>query len=306
MHKIAAFMVVLASVIWATGGPAVKVLLNYGLTENEIFFTKAFFCVISMLLFDLICRKRIKRISSVKDFFALMICGVVGYLIYGMLYGYALHRIPISVAVVLVYTAPAIVMLISVIFFKEKFTLKKRIALVMIMTGCVFVTGILTEGIGQISFVGVLMGLASGFCFALYSIFGSIVMKKYDAWSVATYNFMFALLVTSFLVDIPQTMNKVFENIDVLLLNLYFAVFCGTIANLIYVKSLEYIEASKAAMITTIEPLTTCVAGVIFFHEDMGIIKFLGVVLILMAVIVLNYTASEKKKKRTAARKVGL
>ena len=36
MHKIAAFMVVLASVIWATGGPAVKVLLNYGLTENEI------------------------------------------------------------------------------------------------------------------------------------------------------------------------------------------------------------------------------------------------------------------------------
>ena len=176
----------------------------------------------------------------------------------------------------------------------------------MIMTGCVFVTGILTEGIGQISFVGVLMGLASGFCFALYSIFGSIVMKKYDAWSVATYNFMFALLVTSFLVDIPQTMNKVFENIDVLLLNLYFAVFCGTIANLIYVKSLEYIEASKAAMITTIEPLTTCVAGVIFFHEDMGIIKFLGVVLILMAVIVLNYTASEKKKKKTAARKVGL
>ena len=73
-----------------------------------------------------------------------------------------------------------------------------------------------------------------------------------------------------------------------------------------YVKFLEYIEASKAAMITTIEPLTTCVAGVIFFHEDMGIIKFLGVVLILMAVIVLNYTASEKKKKQTAARKVGL
>lgn len=79
MHKIAAFMVVLASVIWATGGPAVKVLLNYGLTENEIFFTKAFFCVISMLLFDLICRKRIKRISSVKDFFCtddLRRCGI--------------------------------------------------------------------------------------------------------------------------------------------------------------------------------------------------------------------------------------
>lgn len=34
MHKIAAFMVVLASVIWATGGPAVKVLLNYGVDRK--------------------------------------------------------------------------------------------------------------------------------------------------------------------------------------------------------------------------------------------------------------------------------
>ena len=43
MHKIAVFMVVLASVIWATGGPAVKVLLNYGLTENEIFLQRLIF-----------------------------------------------------------------------------------------------------------------------------------------------------------------------------------------------------------------------------------------------------------------------
>ena len=296
MYKLSIFMVVLASVIWATGGPVVKVLLTYGLTENEIYFTKAIFCVVSMLLFDLIFRKKIKRISSVRDFFALMICSVVGYLLYGMFYGYALHRIPISVAVILVYTAPAIVMLISVIFFKEKFTWRKRLALGMIMTGCVFVTGILTEGVGHISLVGALMGLASGVCFALYSVFGAVLMKKYDAWSVMTYNFLFAFLVTAFLVDIPQTMQKVVGNPVVLWLSLYFALFCGTIANLIYIKSLKHIEASRAAMLTTIEPLVTCVAGFVFFHESMGIIKLLGIAFIIVAIIILNYTGHGKRK----------
>lgn len=289
MSRFAALMVVFASVIWATGGPVIKILLGLGLEENEIFFMKALFCAISILVFDVLFRKKIPKLRSKKDLAFIILCGVVGYLFYGMFYGYAVRRIPISVAVILVYTSPALVTLFSVVFFKEKMTTIKKVCLGLIMLGCVLVTGVFQEGLGNLSFVGVLWGLGSGICFAVYSITSSVMMKKYDTWTVTTYNFLFALIAISFMVDIPQTIAKVFADGRLLLTCLYFALFCGTISNLVYVKAMEHIPASTAAMITTIEPTTTCVIGFIFFKEEMNLFKIIGIILIVASVIRLNY-----------------
>ncbi|NCC16976.1 MAG: EamA family transporter [Clostridia bacterium] len=289
MARFAALLVVLSSIIWATGGPIIKILLDHGLTENEIFFSKALFCAVSIVVFDMLFRKKISKIKSKKDLLLLLICGVVGYLFYGMFYGYAVRRIPISVAVILVYMAPALVTLYSAVFFKEKLTGMKKICLFLIMLGCVLVTGVFNEGLGKLSLAGVLWGLASGICFAVYSITSSVLMKKYDAWTVTTYNFIFSLAAISFMVDIPQAIGKVFADRTLLLTCIYFAVFCGTISNLVYVKAMEYIPASTAAMITTIEPTATCMIGFIFFKEEINLLKMIGVVLIVAAVIRLNY-----------------
>ncbi len=289
MARFAALMVVLSSVIWATGGPVIKILLGYGLTENEIFFSKALFCVISIVIFDMLLRKKVSKIKNKTDLVLLLLCGVVGYLFYGMFYGYAVRRIPISVAVVLVYTAPALVTLFSAVFFKEKLTMVKRMCLLLIMLGCILVTGVFNEGLVTLSFTGVLWGLASGICFAVYSITSSVLMKKYDVWTVTTYNFLFSLIAISFMVDIPQVLGKVFTNGTLLLTCIYFAVFCGTISNLVYVKAMENISASTAAMITTIEPTTTCIIGFIFFKEEINVFKIIGVALIVGAVIRLNH-----------------
>ncbi|KXL52989.1 putative inner membrane transporter YicL [Anaerotignum neopropionicum] len=289
MARFGALLVVLASIIWSTGGPVIKILLDHGLTENEIFFSKAFFCVLSIVVFDMLFAKKISRIKSKRDLLLLIICGVVGYLFYGMFYGYAVGRIPISVAVILVYTAPALVTLFSVVFFKEKLTGIKKTCLFLIMLGCILVTGVFNEGLGRLSFAGVLWGVASGVCFAVYSITSSVMMKKYDAWTVTTYNFIFSLAAISFMVDIPQALGKVFADRTLLLTCIYFAVFCGTISNLVYVKAMEYIPASTAAMITTIEPTTTCMIGFVFFNEEINLFKIIGVLLIVAAVIRLNY-----------------
>lgn len=289
MSRFAGLLVVFSSVIWATGGPVIKILLDHGLTENEIFFSKALFCVVSIMIFDVLFRKKVSKIKSKKDFMLLLICGVIGYLFYGVFYGYAVRRIPISVAVILVYTAPALVTLFSAIFFKEKLTATKKICLFLIMLGCVFVTGVFHGGMGHLSFVGVLWGLASGVCFAAYSITSSVLMKKYDAWTVTTYNFVFSLIAISFMVEIPHTLEKVFSDHTLLLTCIYFAVFCGTISNLVYVKAMEYIPASTAAMITTIEPTTTCIIGFIFFKEEINLLKIMGIALIVVSVIKLNY-----------------
>lgn len=77
----------------------------------------------------------------------------------------------LSVAAVLLYTAPIMVTIMSVPLFKEKLTASKVAACVLAFTGCIFVTGLLGNA-QAVSASGILTGLLSGFGYALYSIFG--------------------------------------------------------------------------------------------------------------------------------------
>lgn len=298
MRRFAVLMVVFSSIIWATGGPVIKIMLNLGLAENEIYFLKALFCLFSILIFNILFRKKINRIKEAKDFFMFAVCGIIGYLFYGMLYGYAVKRVPMSVAVVLVYTAPAIVMLISVLFFREKFTRIKQLCLGLITMGCIFVTGVFRGGMGSLSAAGILLGLASGVCYAIYSITGSMLMKKYDVWTVTTYNFIFAFIAMCLMPGTQGALSRIMMNKTLLLYCLYFSVICGTVSNVIYIKALEYIEASKASMITTIEPVMTSVIGILFFQEEVYFLKILGISLIIISVMMLNQMQKDKMARK--------
>lgn len=297
MARRAVLAVVCAAVIWATGGPTIKVLLQHGVAENDIFFIKGFFCLLSMLLCNLLFRKRMARLRSWKDLLLFLLCGVGGYLFYGMCYGYAVRRIPISIAVVLVYTAPAIVTLCSVVFLRERLTAVKKISLRLMMAGCICVTGVWQAGVTGLSGAEVLWGLASGCCFAVYSMTSAVLMRRYDAWTVATYNFIPALLAAALLADVPQAVERVASDPSVLLLSAYFGVFCGTVSNLIYVWAMEFLSVSTASMLTTIEPVATCIMGVLFFREGITGGKVLGVVCIVLAVILLNRQKAEGGEK---------
>lgn len=95
----------------------------------------------------------------------------------------------LSVAAVLLYTAPAFVMVLSYLLFHEKFTVRKSIALVLTFVGCVFVTGIIGSS-QTLSGKGILIGIGAGFGYALYSIFGRFALKKgYDSFTISFYTF---------------------------------------------------------------------------------------------------------------------
>lgn len=66
----------------------------------------------------------------------------------------------ILTAAILLYTAPAIVMVLSYFLFGEKMTKRKLLSLVMTFAGCMLVTGILTET-GSVSAGGLLTGLGA-------------------------------------------------------------------------------------------------------------------------------------------------
>lgn len=297
MKKIGVLFVVIAAVMWATCGVFIKVLTQYGFTENEITFAKVGISLILISIFIKIIGEKIEKIRSVKDIGFLFLSGSIGYLMYGLTYAKAVRYIPISAAVALVYTAPIIVMIFSVFLFHEQLTIKKIICFVLVVLGCFLVQEM---KIGQdFSVKGITLGMTSSICYAIYTLTNKYLLKKYSVYSISFYNFLFAFLLIFCLTDKAQIFYKVLHSdIKILMYLLFFALFCGGLSHTLYVKSLEYLEASKASIFTIIEPFTASVLGIVLLHESNSIAKTFGLIMILFSLILLNTTIKFKKHRK--------
>jgi len=197
-------------------------------------------------------------------------------------------------AVLLLYTSPIFVMLISLVILKEKMNKNKIIALIFTLIGLGFITGFFNQSISISSRV-ILFGLGSGLGYALYSIFGKILLKKYHTLTITTYTFVFASIGVLPFIRFEQFKQLLFfENI---LLALSIAIICTVLPYLAYTKGLETVEASHAAIIVTIEPLVGVLLGIVIFNESMDIGKFIGMICIFTSILVLNMRSKRIGKK---------
>jgi drug/metabolite transporter (DMT)-like permease len=180
-------------------------------------------------------------------------------------------------------------MLMSVLFFQEKLDRIKIIALTLAFAGCVLVSGISGEGL---TLTGLLLGLGSGIGYGLYSILGTIALRKYSPYAVTSYTFLFAA-AGSWLVCSPADMISKFVGANDLKWLLSFCCLTGLVTAVIpflaYTLGLRVVEASKAGILATIEPLVATLVGIFVFSEPINLLSGLGIVLILAAVILLNF-----------------
>ena len=161
-------------------------------------------------------------------------------------------------------------------------------ALVLAFAGCVLVSGISGE---RITLTGLLVGLGSGLGYGLYSILGTIALRKYSPYTVTAYTFLFAA-VGSWVICRPGNMISIFADAAdpaaLLLLCGLTALVTAVVPFLAYTIGLRSVEASKAGILATIEPLVATVIGVLVFSEPLTVLSGIGILLILSAVIILN------------------
>ena len=82
------------------------------------------------------------------------------------------------------------------------------------------------------------------------------------------------------------------ENMTILvLLCILTALVTAVIPFLAYTIGLRTVEASRAGILATIEPMVATVFGIVVFSEPLTVLSGLGIILILSAVILLNWKA---------------
>ena len=280
-------LIILAACFWGSMGIFVRKLSTYGFSSIQIVAIRVTLAALVFCVLLLVKDPGGFRIS-LRDIPLFLGLGFGSILFFTVCYFTAITMMPLSTAAILLYTSPIWIMLMSVLFFREKLTARKLLALVLAFAGCVLVSGV--SG-GGMTAAGLLIGLGSGIGYGLYSILGTIALRRYSPYTVTTYTFLFAA-VGSWLICRPGDMISKFAAAEdesaLLFLCFLTAVITAVIPFLAYTLGLRTVEASRAGILATVEPMVAALIGVIVFSEPITIQSGAGILLILTAVILLN------------------
>ena len=225
---------------------------------------------------------RVKKVH-LKYFFG---TGIVSVVLFTVCYFSCQQLCSLAVASILLYTAPAFVVVMSAILWKEPVTKKKLLALVLTLAGCALVCGVFVGDL-TVTVSGVLLGLGAGFFYALYSIFGRYALAHYGSMTVTVWTFLFAGPASLLLIK-PAEMGAVLAQPKAWLLAAALVVFSTVLPYLFYTGGLAKVEAGKASIMASLEPVVAALVGVALFSEPMSIQTLLGIVCVLAGVYILR------------------
>lgn len=290
MKKWAYLLIVLGAILWGIISIFVQALHAYGFTPLQIVTIRVIISAIIFILYVGSTKRELLTInmSDSKYFIG---TGILSIVFFNWCYFTAIQETSVSIAAILLYTGPAFVTVLSRFIFKEWFTRNKLVALVMTFIGCAFVVGLLPHMNATVSLYGILIGLGSGFGYALYSIFGKFALQKYHALTVTTYTFIFASIG---IIPISGLWNAghLFAHWQVWAYGVGLGLFPTVLAYIAYTVGLSYVESSRASIMATIEPIVATIVGTILFAEVLSFWQFIGIFLIIIAVVVVQ----EKKE----------
>lgn len=286
-------LVLTAGCMWGCMGLLVRPLNGIGLVTMDICFLRGFvtFTVMlaGLLLFD---RNALK--IKLRDIWCFIGTGALSVSFFNFCYFKTITLTSLSVAAVLLYTAPAFVMIMSFFLFKENMTKRKVAALIVAFVGCVLVSGIVTGG-GDLNAKGILVGLGAGFGYALYSIFSRYALQRgYNSITITFYTFLFATLCTIFLVDVSSIFNIVETNPQIGVYGAFMILFVTLFPYLCYTKGLSGMENGTASVIASVEPVMATVLGILIYKEEMTIVNAFGMILVLVSIVMLNCNGKKR------------
>lgn len=280
-------LIILAACFWGSMGIFVRRLGSFGFSSIQIVSIRLTIAAVIFCIMLLIKDRSGFRISA-RDIPCFLGLGLGSILFFTVCYFSAIAIMSLSTAAILLYTSPIWIMLMSMLFFHEKMTRRKLLALILAFGGCVLVSGISGNGITA---AGLLLGLGSGIGYGLYSILATLALRKYSPYTVTTYTFVIAA-IGSWVICRPSDMISRFGATDslpgLLLLCVLTAVVTAVIPFMSYTVGLRTVEAGRAGILATVEPLVATVIGMIFFREPLTVLSGAGIVLILAAVVILN------------------
>ena len=207
-------------------------------------------------------------------------------------YYQAIARLDVAVALVLQYTAPALV--VGWVALRSKRPPSREVATAVVVTfvGVILVSGTLDSGVGDVNSVGVAFGLSSALFFATYTLLSERAGAVYGVLGALLRGFIAATIMWT-LVQIPRGWPSDLvapENLPIVL----FIGIVGTLAPFIlFLWGVQKVRAERAAIAATLEPILAALVAWAWLDQELTTVQIAGGALILGGVLALQVRRRE-------------
>lgn len=215
-----------------------------------------------------------------RDLAFLVPLGIVGVGFFYLLYFYTVRESTVGTAAILLYSAPAFVVVLARLFLNEPLGAPKIAALVLTACGIALVAGAHDPANLEVGPVVLLTGLLSGLTYGLYAVLGRPVAGRLGPAVVLGYALFFgAALLVAAAVPTLGTLAGLSAGAYAILLML--SVVHTALAFALYTFGIGRLGAGRAAIVATVEPAVAGAVGAVLLNEELTVLKVLGGLLVL-------------------------
>jgi drug/metabolite transporter (DMT)-like permease len=184
----------------------------------------------------------------------------------------AFRYIPAGMAILFLYFYPTVVTILAFFFLKEPFTWRKGLALLLTLAGCAVILG---QPVNSLDMRGVVLSLTAALTYAVFLVgstrlLASIQTLVYNTW-VAT-----LLAVTLGGLALLRGQLDLSFNTKAMMAIGVLGFVSTVLAMAALMRGVKEIGASRAAIISTFEPVATAVLGFLVLGESLTSWQMVG------------------------------
>lgn len=287
-------LIAAAGVLWGTLGLFGSLLMNTGLKPEQVAFCRLFFGSIILVTYSCIKTPKTLKIKRRGLIYALII-GFVSQAIFNIAYFNAIKSIGIAASAVLLYTAPIFLAVFSKVFYKEQMESKKIISLLLCFAGSFIAATGGNFDVNTLNLVGIFLGICAAVAYALMPIFSKAALKNINAMTLTIYSFIFGAI---FMIPLAKPWEIVAYAGDakVLFLMIGLGLFPSALSYLFYMSGIVMgVELSIAGVISSVELVVAVAIAWLIMGESFSLVKFLGILLMLVSVAIASRNVMPKK-----------
>lgn len=273
----------------------VKMAYEDGYTSHEVTFSQMALGLVGLLFINLFFGKKEKetiKTSGSKSKLKLIAAGTTLGLT-STFYYLAVKYIPVSIGIVMLMQSVWMGVVLEAVLQRKKPGFKKIIAVIAILAGTLLATNVLNDefvmdwrGIGW----GVLAAMSyTGTIYCSNTVSLEIPSLKRSLWMMVG-----GVIVVS-IISLPYLIVE--YNTDILLTwGLILALFGTILPPLLYTAGMPKIEVGLGAIISSIELPAAVLMAYFLLNEKVDLLQWVGIALILLAVVQMNLKKSKAKK----------
>lgn len=294
---------IIATFLWSSFYVVGRFLFgNYSI--HPILLTCLRFIIASLVILAFAMLKRaLKDIKQalMADPMQFLIQGLTGILGEGVLVFYSLKYTTAARSCLFANASPIFTVIFAYFAFRELLTGKKLYGMLLGFVGIAVAT--ISQGKGDIfmqssSHGGDILALASGICWAIYTVLGRRSSIKYGGWlsgSVAIITGSILLLLLVAMLRIPVVLDK---SLSFWLYALYMGIFPTGLAYILWIMALEHIEAGSLGALGYLSAVLTMIFSGYLLKERMDFGFIAGTVLVFIGVYYMFFSLAKDKNNQ--------